>query len=77
MQNLDRFSKKILARWIGRRLASIEQTYHFNPRNGWDQVNKKGEAANRAYGEWNLLRDLVDVFDLDWNIVIDTKKETL
>lgn len=60
----DRFSKAKLTAYVIRRRAELEQEFGFDPDNGSKQVEGKGEAANRAYGEYDSLANLMDVFSL-------------
>ncbi len=56
-----RFSKALLAEYIAKHAFRFD----FNPRDGWNQVNGKGEEANRNYGEFRALLDLANEFELD------------
>jgi hypothetical protein len=60
----DRFSKAKLAAYVERRRIELQTEFGFDPTNGWAQVEGKGEAVNRAYGEYDSLANLVDVFGL-------------
>jgi hypothetical protein len=59
-----RFSKQTVIDYIARRQSELEAEFGFDPRNGWSQVDGKGEEINRAYGEYASLSTLVDVFEL-------------
>ena len=62
----ERFSKATLAGHLTRRIDYLGKEWNFDPGNGWNQVKGKGEEANRAYGEWECARRLMERFDL-WN----------
>jgi hypothetical protein len=62
---VSRFSKSVLLDYINRHCDALEQEWKFDSDNGYAQVEGKSSAANRAYGEWNALRTIVEVFDLD------------
>ncbi len=70
-----RFSKKQMATWLGKSTLWMEQEYGFHDRTGCAQVRGKGEDLNRAFGEYTQLRNLMDVFDLDWQHFWDGRKE--
>lgn len=57
-----RFSRATLAAHIARQVANLPA---FSSKDGWNQVNGKGEDANRNYGAWRALLDLADEFELD------------
>jgi hypothetical protein len=59
-----RFSKQSLIDYIERRQTELEAEFGFTARDGWSQVEGKGEEINRAYGEYTHLSTLVDVFEL-------------
>ena len=59
-----RFSKATLAARLSDRVTRLQLEWNFDPRNGYAQVEGRGEEINRAYGEWNALRDLMEEFDL-------------
>ena len=62
---MERFSKAALARFVWKRIELLEKApYKFDPGNGWAQVIGKGEEINRAYGEYYMLRLMLDAFDL-------------
>lgn len=69
-----RFSKKELAHFIGRKMEFYERTLGFHGRTGYFQVTGKGEDASRNYGEYSQLKDLVSIFDLNWQDVYDGRE---
>lgn len=62
---MERFSKASLRDVLKRRIVQIERQWRFDPDNGWAQVEGKGEDANRAYGEYDAYRSLIDTFNLE------------
>lgn len=60
-----RFSKATLAEYVFRRIAYLQKTQHFDPKNGSKQVEGKGEPVNILYGEWEALNMLADEFELE------------
>lgn len=62
---MEKFSKRVLASHVYGRLDAIQHEHRFDPRDGWAQVRGLGEEKNRAYGEYDALLRLVDVFGLD------------
>lgn len=71
----ERFSKKVVAEIIGRGIGYREQKFGFHDRTGYAQVTGKGEEINRAYGEYHMLIDLADLFDLDHEVVFAAARE--
>lgn len=69
-----RFSKKVLAYWIGERTLWMETEYKFHDRTGYVQVFGKGEELNRLFGEYQQLKSLMYAFDLDWQDFWDGRK---
>ena len=61
---MSRFSKAAVASWANRRIDMLEEEFHFDRQNGYSQVAEKDAAANRAYGEWNALLNLIEEFNL-------------
>lgn len=61
---MDRFSRSAVAAWAWIGIDALEREHGFDSRNGWAQVEGKGEAVNRAYGEYETLRGLVDAWGL-------------
>lgn len=59
-----RFSKATLLDWAELRIREIESRHTFDPGDGTHQVEKSSPERNRAYAEWRLLNDLIDVFEL-------------
>ena len=57
-----RFSKATLAEYIRERLNNLPA---FDRGNGWAQVKGKGEDASRSYGEYRILIQLADDFELE------------
>lgn len=60
----QRFCGATLAMWVSDRLDYYEATYGFTRKNGWSQVEGKGEEINRAYGEYDCCLSLIDAFSL-------------
>lgn len=69
-----RFSKKQLAQWIGKKTRWMEIEYGFHDQTGWAQVEGKGEELNRLFGEYQQLKDLMGVFNLDHQDFYDGRK---
>ena len=57
---MARFSKAVLRDWLTKSIAHMEHEYGFTRATGWSQVNNKGEAMNRAYGEYDMLLTILD-----------------
>jgi hypothetical protein len=55
-----KFSKALLIEVLNSRIETMKKINKLNPNNGWAQVDKKGEAANREYGKFSTLIDLRD-----------------
>ena len=60
----ERFNKKNLGRKLWERIALLGAEYGFDSNDGTDQVKNRSLEANRAYGEWNALRELAEEWDL-------------
>ncbi len=60
----QRFSKAALADHVFAVIDGIQKKYHFNPNNGWNQVDGKGEESNRAYSEFAAMMNLVSIYGL-------------
>jgi hypothetical protein len=41
-------------------MLSLEKSQGFTCRDGWNQVDGKGEAANRLYGEYACLARVIE-----------------
>jgi len=57
------FSKEVVRKRLTGAIDQLEQTYGFIQKNGWEQVNGKGEEINRLYGAYNTLLGLLDELD--------------
>lgn len=58
-----RFSKAKLLDDL-REMAERRRKLHgFDPGNGYAQVRGKGEEANREYGEWRTILDIINWID--------------
>ena len=55
-----KFSKALLIEVLNSRIETMQKLQKMDPDNGWAQVDKKGEAANREYGKFSTLIDLRD-----------------
>ncbi len=62
---MPRFSKATLAAFVFKRTEALEKEHKFDSQDGYAQVRGKGEEKNRAYGEFNMLLDLADEFELE------------
>lgn len=71
-----RLSKRTLAMWIGKTTLYYENEYGFHDMTGYAQVTGKGENLNRLFGEYTRMRNLMHVFDLDWQHFWDGRKES-
>lgn len=66
----QRFSKKTLGEYISKRLNylfrsfSTETGHKFDMGNGYAQVRGSSEAANRLYGEIDVMRSMSKEFEL-------------
>ena len=60
----ERFTKATLAEYVRGQLDVLRKEHGFDNRVGWAQVDGKGEAVSRAFGEWYALQMLADAFDL-------------
>lgn len=58
-----RFTKAAVLAFIDLTREQFEATHGFDPRNGWAQVEGRGEAVNRDYGAYSVLRDLADCIE--------------
>lgn len=63
----ERFSKASLGRQIWKRADQLQEQFGFDPNDGTHQVERRTPEANRAYGEWNVLRWIAD----EWNLPVD------
>jgi hypothetical protein len=54
-----RFSKNKMIVYLQNKQNEMEKAYGFDPNDGWDQVEGKGEKLNRLYGEYNQLESLI------------------
>lgn len=63
----DRFSKLTLARHCFTNIQYLNQKYRFTTDNGYAQVEGKSAEINRAYGKWETLHGLVDIYNL-WDL---------
>lgn len=45
--------------WLEARMNALEAEYGFDEDNGYSQVMGRGEEANRAYGAYDMIRDLL------------------
>lgn len=57
---MARHSKANLVMNLRRRAARLQAEWGFDPEDGCMQVEGKGEAANRAYGAWNAMVELIE-----------------
>lgn len=53
-----RFSKALVIEQLDKQINHGVEAYGFHDRTGWDQVAKKSQATNRAYGLWKYAVDL-------------------
>lgn len=61
---MSRFSKATMLGYLLERARRLEQSQGFVPSNGWNQVDGKGEATNRLYGEYAfILRTINEIQD--------------
>lgn len=60
----ERFSKQIVVNALAEKAFYLMNKNHFNPDNGWSQVEGKGEEINREYGEF------VGMIDVTWLLEI-------
>jgi hypothetical protein len=60
----ERFSKQTLADHVFRNLRSLHEEHRFDPDNGWSQVIGKSQEINRAYGRWEALTAIADIYGL-------------
>lgn len=63
----ERFSKRTLARHVFTTMETLAKRHRFTAANGWAQVENKSAEVNRAYGEWDMLRHIADLYDL-WSV---------
>lgn len=55
-----RFSKAALITRLSALKSALERKHKFNPHDGWDQVDCKGEEINRQYGRYVAITELLD-----------------
>lgn len=55
-----RFSRSALLRDLQQHEEMLRKANAFDPSNGYSQVEGRGEEANRNYGEWNMLRTIIE-----------------
>lgn len=55
-----RFSKQRFLDYLHEKQERMQAGWGFSDSNGWAQVHGKGVAANRAYGRFNFMVDLLD-----------------
>ncbi len=58
MKTKRRFSKQVVIDQLDKQIDHFQKQHGFHHRTGWAQVDKKGEAVNRAYGQWRYCADL-------------------
>ncbi len=63
MASAARFTRSALLGHIERRMLELESSHGFTSQDGWNQVDGKGEATNRLYGEYACLARLVEDID--------------
>ena len=64
MKKQQNINRPALAAHVLDRLDVLREEHGFDDRNGWEQVNGRGEAKSRAYGEWEALQSLAERFEL-------------
>ena len=60
-----RFGKATVSEYITKRLGVLLEKHHFDAGNGYAQVRGKGEEVNRAYGEWDVLLQMAEAFEIE------------
>ena len=61
---MTRFSKRTAGSLLWAKVHALERQWGFDRGNGYDQVTGRGEAINRAYGEYTALRELADQWEI-------------
>lgn len=64
MSESHRFSKATLLQHCQLHIDRLTREFRFDRNNGWKQVEGRGEAVNRAYGKYEALSDVIDIFNL-------------
>jgi hypothetical protein len=60
----EKLTKETIRVRILDRIHALEIIHHFTSQTGWIQVEGKGSYANRAYGEYEILKTLLDELEL-------------
>jgi hypothetical protein len=56
---MTRFSKQAMIAYLHQQLRHYEDTFGFTTENGWAQVAGQPENIQRAYGEFDMVQEIL------------------